>query len=135
MKVIRMSRGSNFCTRGGFQANVYGAKFRNSYVFLMTDYDIYTNYNLILFYLLVSFLIGVVTLLTNSFLVWCYYSWNAYELWVKLSIVFMLFLVYISYIMDLSPSLLHDLVFVLAWRDFTLLLSNCKTKTLKTCFI
>ena len=129
-----MRNGSNFCTRGGFQATVYGAKFRNSYLFLMTDYDIYGNYKPILFYLLVSFLIGVVTQLTNSFLVWCYYSWNACELWVKLSIVLMLFLVYISYIMHLIPSLLHDLVFVLAWWDFTLLLTNCKTKTLKTYF-
>ena len=64
-----MSRGSNFCTRGGFQATVYRAKLRNSYVFLMTDYDIYANYKPILFYLLVSFMIGVVTQLTNSFLV------------------------------------------------------------------
>ena len=55
--------------RGGFQAIVYGAKFRNSYVFLMTDYDIYANYNPILFYMLVSFMISVVTQLTNSFLV------------------------------------------------------------------
>ena len=64
-----MSKGSNFCTRGGFQATVYRAKFRYSYVFLMTDYDIYANYKPILFYLLVSFMIGVVTQLTNSFLV------------------------------------------------------------------
>ena len=64
-----MSRGSNFGTRGGFQATVYGAKFRNSYVFLMTDYDIYANYKPILFYSLVTFFIGVVTQLTNSFLV------------------------------------------------------------------
>ena len=61
--------GWNFCTRGGFQATVYRAKFRNSYVFLMTDYDIYANYNPILLYLLASFLIGEVTQLTNSFLV------------------------------------------------------------------
>ena len=64
-----MSNGSNFCTRGGFQATVYGAKFRNSYVSFMTDYDIYANYKPILFYLLVLFLIGVVTQLTNSFIV------------------------------------------------------------------
>ena len=64
-----MNMGLNFYTRGGFQATVYRAKFRNSYVFLMTDYDIYANYKPILFYLLVSFLIGIVTLLTNSFLV------------------------------------------------------------------
>ena len=129
-----MNMGSIFCTRGGFQATVYEGKFKNSYVFLMTDYDIYANYKPILFYLLVSFLIGVVTMLTNSFLVWDYYSWNACELWVKLSIVLMLFLVYISYIMHLSASLLHDLVFFLAWWDFTLLLTNCKTKTLKNYF-
>ena len=128
-----MRKCSNFCTRGGFQATVYRAKFKNSYVFLMTNYDIYANYKPILFYLLVSFMIGVVTQLTNSFLLW-YYSWNSCELWVKLSIVLMLFMVYISYIMHLSPSLLHDLVFVLAWWYFTLLLSNCKTKTLKTYF-
>ena len=48
---------------------MYGAKFKNSYVFFMTDYDIYANYKPILFYLLVSFLIGVITQLTNSFLV------------------------------------------------------------------
>ena len=64
-----MKSGSNFCTRGGFQATIYRAKFRNSYVFLMIDYDIYTNYKPILFYLLVSFMIGVVTQLTNLFLV------------------------------------------------------------------
>ena len=64
-----MSRGSNFFTRGGFQATVYKSKFRNSYVFLMTDYDIYANYKPVLFCLLVSFMIGVVTQLTNSFLV------------------------------------------------------------------
>ena len=129
-----MNRGSNFSTRWGFQATVYRAKFRNSYVFLMNDYDIYANYKPILFYLLVSFMIGVVTLLTNSFLVWCYYSWNACELLVKLNIVLMLLMVYISYTMHLNPSLLHDLVLVLAWWDFTLLLTNCKTKTLKTYF-
>ena len=64
-----MSIGLNFCTRGGFQATVYRAKFRYSYVFLMTNYDIYENNNPILFYLLVSFMFGVVTQLTNSFLV------------------------------------------------------------------
>ena len=64
-----MSRGLNFCTMGDFKAIVYRAKLRNSYVFLMTDYDIYANYKPILFYMLVSFLIGVVTQLTNSFLV------------------------------------------------------------------
>ena len=121
-------KGWNFCTRGVFQATVYGAKFKNSYVSLMTDYDIYANYKPILLYLLVSFFIGVVTLLTNSFLIWGYYSWNACELWVKLSIVLMLFLVYISHIMHFSLSLLHDLVFVLVWWDLTLLLTNCKTK-------
>ena len=56
-----MSKGSNFCTRRGFQATVYRAKFKNSYVFFMTDYDIYEKYKPILFYLLVSFMIGVVT--------------------------------------------------------------------------
>ena len=61
--------GSNLCTRGGFQATVYKAKFKNSYVFLITDYDIYANYKPTLFYLLVSFMIGVVTQLINSFLV------------------------------------------------------------------
>ena len=64
-----MKNGSNFCTMGGFQATIYRAKFRNSYVFWITDYDIYANYKPILFYLLVSFLIGVITQLTNSFLV------------------------------------------------------------------
>ena len=64
-----MRNGSNFCTSGGFQATVYGAKFRNSYVFWIIDYDIYENYNPILSYLLVLFLIGVITQLTNSFLV------------------------------------------------------------------
>ena len=75
-----MRSGLNFCTRGGFQATVYEAKFRNSYVFWITDYDIYAKYNPILFYFLVSFVIGVVTQLTNAFLVWFYYSWNACEL-------------------------------------------------------
>ena len=64
-----MRKGSNFCTRVGFQATVYRAKLRNSYVFWITDYDIYANYKPILSYLLVSFLIGVITQLTNSFLV------------------------------------------------------------------
>ena len=64
-----MSKSSNFCTREGFQATVYGSKFRNSYVFLMTNYDIYANYNPILLYLSVSFMIGVGIQLTNSFLV------------------------------------------------------------------
>ena len=50
---------SNFCTRGGFQATVYRAKFRNSYVFLITDYDIYASYKPILLYLLVLFLVCV----------------------------------------------------------------------------
>ena len=35
-----MKRGSNFCTKGGFKATVYRAKFKKSYVFLITDYDI-----------------------------------------------------------------------------------------------
>ena len=129
-----MKEGWKFCTRGGFQATVYGAKFRNSYVFLITDYDIYARYKPILLYLLVLFLVCVITQLTDSFLVWGYYSWNACELWMKFSIVLMLFLVYVSYIIHLSYSLLHDLVFVLAWWDFPLLITNCKTKTLKTCF-
>ena len=129
-----MKGGSNFCTRGGFQAIVYRAKFRNSYVFLITDYDIYASYKPILLYLLVLFLVCVITQLTDSFLVWGYYSWNACELWMKLSIVLILFMVYISYIMHISPSLLHDLVFVLAWWDFSLLITNCKDKNLKTCF-
>ena len=64
-----MRKGLNFCTRGGFQATVYRAKLRNSYVFWITDNDIYENYNPILSYLLVSFMIGVITQLTNSFLV------------------------------------------------------------------
>ena len=64
-----MNKGSNFCTRGGFQATIYRAKFRNSYVFSITDYDIYAIYNPISSYLLVSFLIGVITQFINSFLV------------------------------------------------------------------
>ena len=48
---------------------VYRAKFRNSYVFWIIDYVIYAIYKAILSYLLVSFLIGVITQLTNSFLV------------------------------------------------------------------
>ena len=36
--------------------------------------------------------------------------------------------------MHVSPSLLHDLVFVLALWFFTLLFTNCKTKTLKNLF-
>ena len=129
-----MKKGSNFCIRGGFQAIVYKAKSRNSYVFLITDYDIYASYNPILLYLLVLFHICVITQLTVSFLVWGYYSWNACELWIKFSIVLILFLVYVSYIIHFSSSSLHDLVFVLAWRDFSLLITNCKTKNLKTCF-
>ena len=129
-----MNMGSIFCTRGGFQATVYRAKFRYSYVFFMTNYDIYASYKPVLLYLLVLFLVCVITQLTDSFLVWGYYSWNACELWMKFSIVLILFLVYVSYIMHLSPSLLHDLVFVLAWWYFPLLLTNCKTKTLKTYF-
>ena len=54
-----MGRGSNFCTRGGFQATVYRAKFRNSYVFLITDFDIYASYNPILLYLLVLSLVCI----------------------------------------------------------------------------
>ena len=61
--------GWNFCTRGGFQATVYKAKFINSYVFFITDYDIYANCKAILLYLLVLFLIRVITQLTYSFLV------------------------------------------------------------------
>ena len=129
-----MNKGSNFCTMGGFQATVYRAKFRNSYVVLITDYDIYASYKPILLYLLVLFMVCVITHLKDSFLVWGYYSWNACEMWMKFSIVLILFLDYVSYIIHLSPSLLHDLVLFLAWWDFTLLLTNCKTKTLKNLF-
>ena len=64
-----MKGGSNFCTREGFQATVYRAKFRNSYVFLIIDYDIYASYKPIFLHLLVLFLICVITQLTVSFLV------------------------------------------------------------------
>ena len=76
-----------FCTRGGLQATIYRAKFRNSYVFFMNDYDIYANYKPILLYLMVLFLVCVITQLTVSFLVWGYYSWNACELWMKFNVV------------------------------------------------
>ena len=64
-----MKEGSNFGTRGGFQATIYRAKFRNYYVFWITDYDIYAIYKPILLYLLVLFLICVITQLTVSFLI------------------------------------------------------------------
>ena len=64
-----MNKGLNFGKRGGFQATVYKAKLRNSYVFFITDYDIYASYKPILLYLLVLFLVGVITQLTYSFLV------------------------------------------------------------------
>ena len=63
-----MNGGSNFCTRGGYQATVYRAKFKNSYVLWITDYVIYAIYNPILSYLLVSFLIGLITQFINSFI-------------------------------------------------------------------
>ena len=64
-----MIEGWNFCTRGGFQATVYRAKFRKYYVLWITDYVIYAIYKPILSYLLVPFMIGVITQFINSFLV------------------------------------------------------------------
>ena len=57
-----------FYTRGGYQATVYRAKFKNSYVLWITDYVIYAIYKPILSYLLVSFPIGVITQFINLFL-------------------------------------------------------------------
>ena len=58
-----------FCTRGGYQAIVYRAKFKNSYGLWITDYVIYEIYKPILSFMLVSFLISVITQFMNSFLV------------------------------------------------------------------
>ena len=110
-------QGFDFCCKGRLSSCGLWAKCKKYCVSLMTELWNIWNYKPFLFYLLIPFLICLITQLIYSFpvkviihevLVNC--GWNL-MLW-------LLYLVYVLYVMHLSILIVHDLVFSLALWSF-----------------
>ena len=120
----RLNEGSIF---GGLQEVFWTylwAKYHNSYMYLMTDYEIYdTLYPSV--YVLASFWVCLATWLIYSLLVHGFFTCNACQSWMNLKIIFWLILV--DYIMHLCLYL-PIIQFLFSSWVYSLLVTKFTTK-------